>query len=381
MLPDEKTLLELTGSLYEAAACPERWDDFLRVAVRVFEAERAGMTVHHSRNGNSATVQNMFGISPEGIREYNEHYGARYPVLKPVLQYLRQHGSWYGLSRSVVPEEEFKKSEYYNDWGRKYGSFSTVIGAIGKPPHQVTGLSIIRSDKEPPLGEEAVELMGVLMPHLNRVLEIHDEMETLRAATAAALSALDATESAVFAVNGNGEVVLMSRKAEELLREGDGVRLCGKQLLATETPGDRQLDLMVRSAAATGAGRGFSAGGSLLLPRRARRPLQVAIVPFHSSHMLVESAPCALVFITDPDARIDPRTAVLSALYRLTPAECRLADLLLQGLELAAAAESLRITTGSARFMLKNVFHKTETHRQAELIRLLLRLPKSPAQP
>lgn len=65
----------------------------------------------------------------------------------------------------------------------------------------------------------------------------------------------------------------------------------------------------------------------------------------------------------------------LSRLYRLTPAECRLADLLLRGLDVAAVAGRMGITLDTARFMLKNIFVKTETHRQSELIRAMASLP------
>jgi DNA-binding CsgD family transcriptional regulator len=59
----------------------------------------------------------------------------------------------------------------------------------------------------------------------------------------------------------------------------------------------------------------------------------------------------------------------------LTPAECRLSDLLLEGLDVATAAERMRVATQTARFMLKSVFHKTDTHRQSELMRFLLGFP------
>jgi DNA-binding CsgD family transcriptional regulator len=62
-------------------------------------------------------------------------------------------------------------------------------------------------------------------------------------------------------------------------------------------------------------------------------------------------------------------------LYRLTPTEARLADLLLGGLEVRAVADHLGITIETARFHLKRVLAKTGTHRQTELVRLMLTLP------
>ena len=100
-----------------------------------------------------------------------------------------------------------------------------------------------------------------------------------------------------------------------------------------------------------------------------------SVMPFHSSHLLTEYHPCALVFINDPAAQPAPRAGLLSSLYGLTPAECRLADLMLQEADLNRAAERMRITTHTARFMLKSIFKKTQTHRQSQLVRLVMSLP------
>jgi hypothetical protein len=42
-----------------------------------------------------------------------------------------------------------------------------------------------------------------------------------------------------------------------------------------------------------------------------------------------------------------------------------LAQLLLEGLDLSAASEHLRLTAATERFMLKQIFSKTGCHRQS----------------
>lgn len=66
---------------------------------------------------------------------------------------------------------------------------------------------------------------------------------------------------------------------------------------------------------------------------------------------------------------------VLTALYALTPAEARVADLLWKGMEVQEVANSLAISVKTARFHTKRVLTKTGTRRQAELMRLMLSLP------
>jgi DNA-binding CsgD family transcriptional regulator len=60
------------------------------------------------------------------------------------------------------------------------------------------------------------------------------------------------------------------------------------------------------------------------------------------------------------------------SLHGLTRTEASIASMLVQGKTLQEISEHLRISAGTARWNLKNVLHKTETRRQADLVSLLL---------
>ena len=72
---------------------------------------------------------------------------------------------------------------------------------------------------------------------------------------------------------------------------------------------------------------------------------------------------------------------MLTRLYGLTPAEARLAAALVAGQSLADFAAGRKITDNTARWTLKQVFAKTDTRRQAELVRRLLTSPAALAGP
>jgi DNA-binding CsgD family transcriptional regulator/PAS domain-containing protein len=374
MYTDESAVIGLVGALYESAAAPERWEGFLSRVAEWMPCEHLALTLHDDRLTNW-NMQHSFGLPPEALKEYNAHYGAINPTIQPLFKTAREAGSWHGLARPLTGETQYKKSEYYNDFGRKYGSYWGVMGAVVLSPRAMITLSAVRPENKPAPGPEAVERMGLLMPHFRSVVKIHRAMESLRSMASAAVTAMDAVEGVFVAVDGEGGVVLTNGGAEKILRQDDGVALKRNRLSAESPHEARELDFLIQSAAATGAGRDTHPGGSMLIHRRVRRPLQISVVPFQSSCMLTGASPCALIFIGDPDGPSASRAAVLSSLYQLTPSECRLADLLLQDLELIEAAESLGVTRGTARFMLKNIFRKTGTHRQPELMRFLLGLP------
>lgn len=79
-----------------------------------------------------------------------------------------------------------------------------------------------------------------------------------------------------------------------------------------------------------------------------------------------------LLFIQAQDQLVVPPADQLKSLFGLTNAEAELTRRLLQGCDLAEAAQECGLAISSARTYLKSIFAKTGTNRQAELMRQLL---------
>jgi DNA-binding NarL/FixJ family response regulator len=77
------------------------------------------------------------------------------------------------------------------------------------------------------------------------------------------------------------------------------------------------------------------------------------------------------VFIrqTAPDA--PPPLEAIAKLYKLTASEVRVVDALLKVSGVKAMAEMLGLSQATVRTHLHNVFQKTGTRRQSELVKLL----------
>jgi DNA-binding CsgD family transcriptional regulator len=73
-------------------------------------------------------------------------------------------------------------------------------------------------------------------------------------------------------------------------------------------------------------------------------------------------------------------SGLLYAVFGLTPAECRIATLLAEGLSLKQIAQVQGTQHETVRKQLRSIYQKTETNRQPELIRLLLHLPHNAVQ-
>jgi DNA-binding NarL/FixJ family response regulator len=114
-----------------------------------------------------------------------------------------------------------------------------------------------------------------------------------------------------------------------------------------------------------------SEGGAVAVERPSlMRPLSVLVASAGGGR-----GDRAVLFISDPEARLEVSSAVVSDLFGLTGSEARLTKALAEGYRLEDAASLSGITISSARTYLKQIFGKTGTSRQAELVQLILSSP------
>ena len=113
----------------------------------------------------------------------------------------------------------------------------------------------------------------------------------------------------------------------------------------------------------------------ILIERFGQRPLIMNCVPVP---VLSEDGPHTVLLLIDLDVAPLPSTSCLEQIFSLTPAEARLALLLVGSKTLAEVAEMLHLSIATVRTQLRAVFEKTHTHRQAELVVLVSRLAALP---
>jgi DNA-binding CsgD family transcriptional regulator len=101
----------------------------------------------------------------------------------------------------------------------------------------------------------------------------------------------------------------------------------------------------------------------------------VVVGPLEGRAAIDDQSPAAFVLLTDPDRETSRPQWMLRGLYGLSAAETAIADRLMRGDTPEQAAAALDIKLSTARWHLSALFRKTDTRRQAELVRLLLSLP------
>lgn len=185
--------------------------------------------------------------------------------------------------------------------------------------------------------------------------------------------ALDRLEHGVMIVSAQSGVLFANRAAEAVLADTGGLRLERRRLAARRAADTSALRRVIAAAAQNGM------GGSLAIAREARPPLIVLIVPANAgARGLIHHQPSAILLIKDPERPAKPSLTAFIQYFDLTPAQAALAHEMIRGDGVAAAAARLGVSYATARTHLLQIFQKTETRRQAELVRLMLQWNEGP---
>lgn len=155
-------------------------------------------------------------------------------------------------------------------------------------------------------------------------------------------------------------------RAQELMDAGDGIRRAGHAIAATDFDDAVRLQTAIRHDSVSG-----DSFHVLLLKRKRARPL-IGVVASLSCQRDLWSKPTTALYLLDPDRDTGAMVTALCRAYGLTATESTLAVHLVGGATIKNAAARMRIQTQTARAYLKQVFAKTGTHRQAELVRAIL---------
>lgn len=189
-------------------------------------------------------------------------------------------------------------------------------------------------------------------------------------------SLLQRLPQAVLLVDPRGVVAALNERATAMVTQGDGLLISGG-ILRCKWSGDTAAlhGLLADVGQRNERCESTTAGGLRIRRPVGRRPLTALVTVLRDRNALPNGEAVIAVLVNDPEDTPTLDVQMLREWYDLTPAEARVAALLAGGLSLGGIVERLGIGTNTARTHLKNIFAKTDTHRQGELVRLLLSNP------
>jgi DNA-binding CsgD family transcriptional regulator len=361
----------LVGQIYDAALDETLW---VPVMNRMADLVGGGATIFIRKNLSTGQGSGLFGrISEAEFTDYFGYFARRNPLAIAVAD--MPAGSFL-IDWQVLPKAKLVRSEYYNDFLLRR-DIHAVLGLMAwRNEQDVAIMSLTRSPRQPDYQTEDAERLAPFMPHVRRAVALARRLPS-RLLHGPDLDVLiDTWQEGLLLLDEAGRVLYANQAAQRLLARQDGLRLARGILSASEPVTARRLATAISAAALAGPAR----GESLAVPRQSgQRPYVLLVMPSgRRSWFLYPPGVRAIVTATDLDSGRCAAPELLREIFGLSRTQARVAALLTEGREVKELAQQLGVSSFTVRRHLADIMEKTETTRQAELVRLLSRLPQQP---
>jgi DNA-binding CsgD family transcriptional regulator len=385
----EQSFERFIGLAYEAAEAPDRW----KALYQELQHALGVMSIHalclDNRHG-TLSYSDGANMPVHGELAYMQRYrhiDPRWPLImrKGVGEWTHCH---HELSEELVAEHPFYQ-EFLLPHDRRYLTATKLVDT----PEATVVFAMLSSERQGPLPAQAIAFLERLMPHLRRAVRISIRNFVYSTQALVGHMLVNKLRQPVILMSTSGEVMHSNEAAQELLRSTRLVQVQDGRLKLPRQQGEEllrrceELEQSVKVASAEG------------------QPVPSVTTPseFRSLHITDEAGaevvyafftvltpqgamgtfglrPVVMLLFYHPHSAPAIDSSLLYAVFGLTPAECRIATLLAEGLSLKQIAQAQGTQHETVRKQLRSIYQKTSTNRQPELIRLLLHLPHNAVQ-
>ena len=373
--PFERTVETLLDAAFDDA----RWGDAFRAIDRLCALNGGQFTALAANgDGDPEAVFAACYIDGDPRQEIVADWAANYMAFSENVPRIGRLPAWrLTHNEELFTPAEKRSSLMYNEFQPKYDcrdQMAVVVDRRSGDRPEDGCLFWTMANGESGWGTEKLKRIRGLLPHIRQAVRVRQELAAAEAHSYADLSALmeDGPLGVLF-LDRRGTIVSANRSARRMLRAKNGIYQWRRTLRASVPIDDGRLGRLV-SGALPRFGR-IPAGGYQSVRRSSGLPLIVHVHPVTPARAdFGAERLAAVVLIRDPDAsRLDPET--VGDMLGLTVAESRVAVLVGMGRSVRDIVRELGRSENTVRWTLKNVLSKTNSTRQADLVRLLLQLP------
>lgn len=355
-------------AIHRAALEPKSWQTVLDLLAQVSGGAHTHLFGHDMQRGEGLRLDGAL-YDPSFMRSYDRYYN-RLNAWVPGFA-----GASVGvpmLTRRLLSNDLFERTEFYNDWIRPQGDILGGCGMMILNEHGrmiAIGGNIRRKDIDR-IEADFVDLVGRLAPHLRLALDVAQRVGELHIEREAMLSGVSGT-AALFIVAEDGTLIFANRAGFAELKTELVVRLTGasRVTMADGTAAEAVRMALRRPPHARGLAMALNTQAGIV-------DLRLVAVDPESVPTLApplfgaNRTPAALLAL---DWRKTDRNPAAESLARmgLTNAEVSVALMLAEGLDATEIAIRRGSRQTTVRNQIKAVLFKTGSRRQAEVVALI----------
>jgi DNA-binding CsgD family transcriptional regulator len=374
--------------IYGALEKPESWRALYEELCDAIDVKSIHMLAFDKQHG-TLSYSDGANLPVQGELAYMQQYrfiDPRMPLIlqKPLLNWTHCH--------EELDEEYVAQSPFYQEFllpgGRRYMSACKLVDNDAA----TVIFSTLSGIGQAPLSSKSLDFLNRLLPHISRACRIGLQNFVYSTQALVGHTLVNKLRQPVILMSSGGDIVHINEAAGQLLQSTHLVRLENGRLgLPPPHHNDflrrcSEMEQKIKSGAAQPDTQGSQFQSMQISGNAGKEPAPETLYAFFT--MLAPQnvlgtfglRPIVMLFFYHPESAPAIDSSLLFAAFGLTPAECRIATLLAEGLSLKQIADAQGTQHETVRKQLRSIYQKTSTNRQPELIRLLLHLPHNVVQ-
>jgi DNA-binding CsgD family transcriptional regulator len=366
----------IVESIYRAGSGLEPWLTPVSRVAEAFDAWAVQLLGVNKQTGVMTFSFEAGSAPPAAPVEYVRHYHRVDPRLAKALP--APAGSW------IACEEHFDeafvgKDRFYQDYliplGGRY-----LYGTKLRDDERMTVLfGHLGKVGRPPLAPPEKEAFRRIADHFGKALEIQHALDEREPQGSIGAELLSRMRQPMILIDHQRRIAYRNAAAAELLRRGDLIDEHEGVIACRDADSDHELTIALRELALVPVSTLGDAARpvdrrAIRLRRREGANVAGTLLALRPEATLGSfgRTPQALFTLFEPGAPLNIDPFLLATTFDLTPAEARIAAMIVNGRSTEDCARELNVKISTVRTQLLSVFAKTGATGQADLVRLIL---------
>jgi len=364
--------LKFIPRIYDAALDPTQFQEILNTFASYSGADGASLMLGDNIYPEISTLVVTSSMDQRSLGEYTRLHG---PADAKALSIVSQYPPHTWISEETAFGENADQIAG-NIWQREnWGLDRRIAARLSHTPLWLDAISLNYNIGRDIISDEENAISQIFLPHLSKAIELSRSFLLLRQRFNAVLTVLDHLKIGILICDQHGEVVISNEKAQSAFDAKNGLSLSSAKKL-TVFPNTLQQHLNKKISAATHTPHETNADSVFPVPKKKGIfPWILEIFPLSTFDNSIEkSFEGAVIFLTDPEQKDLISTKGMKKIFGLSTAESAVCALLTQGYKIHEIAEQRGVSPGTVKGQVSNLFMKTTTNSQIDLIRLALKV-------
>jgi DNA-binding CsgD family transcriptional regulator/PAS domain-containing protein len=363
----KRDLDSIVYGIHACAGTDGDWSEVLSLLRDRLDGRLATLSRHHFASGRGSVVCEH-PRNPQYRTEYGE-YAPRNPWFLSSDEYTA--GRVF-TGDELLSNRELVKTDFYRGFLEPHKLFHYLSGVAVRRGPLVYYVTVHRGQDQAEFGEPEKSDLRSILAHLSLALENRWRVRQACDLAGVLMSVVDRDPHPSLLVDADGQVIHCNRSADARTAVSPGLCIEDGRIVAATHVDRAALREAIRNVAqAPSDGDDRTRAITLSVPGSVH-PVVVSIYAAGAvfDAQTGETAQLALVTARSPGHGHDGHTCSFVRHFGLSPAQARVSTMIVSGHSLSDTARRLHVSENTVRSHLKQIFQKTNTHGQMELVHL-----------